>query len=84
MNNAYFLVQIPVRWTAPEAITHRKFSSASDVWSFGVVVWEVTSFGERPYYDWSNQDVMHRIDSGFRLPAPMVCHLYFVYKCFVL
>lgn len=33
--------KIPVRWTAPEAITHRKFTAASDVWSFGVVMWEV-------------------------------------------
>lgn len=35
--------KIPVRWTAPEAITHRKFTAASDVWSFGVVMWEVSN-----------------------------------------
>lgn len=67
-------VQIPVRWTAPEAITHRKFTTASDVWSFGVVMWEVTSYGERPYYDWSNQEVIAKIESGYRLPKPMVPH----------
>ena len=49
--------KIPVRWTAPEAIAYRKFTSASDVWSYGVVMWEVMSFGERPYWDMSNQDV---------------------------
>ncbi|XP_037132461.1 ephrin type-B receptor 1 isoform X5 [Syngnathus acus] len=48
--------KIPVRWTAPEAIAYRKFTSASDVWSYGIVMWEVMSFGERPYWDMSNQD----------------------------
>ena len=47
--------KIPVRWTAPEAIAFRKFTSASDVWSFGIVMWEVMSYGERPYWTWSNQ-----------------------------
>uniref|UniRef100_A0A915PFL3 receptor protein-tyrosine kinase n=1 Tax=Setaria digitata TaxID=48799 RepID=A0A915PFL3_9BILA len=63
--------KIPVRWTAPEAITHRKFTAASDVWSFGVVMWEVCSFGERPYWDWTNQKVISEITLGYRLPAPM-------------
>lgn len=49
--------KIPVRWTAPEAIAYRKFTSASDVWSYGIVTWEVMSYGERPYWDMSNQDV---------------------------
>uniref|UniRef100_A0A8C8DFU0 receptor protein-tyrosine kinase n=1 Tax=Oryzias sinensis TaxID=183150 RepID=A0A8C8DFU0_9TELE len=51
--------KIPVRWTAPEAIAYRKFTSASDVWSYGIVTWEVMSYGERPYWDMSNQDVSH-------------------------
>jgi len=67
--------KIPVRWTAPEAITFRKFTSASDTWSFGVVMWEVISYGERPYWNWSNQDVMKAVDRGYRLPPPMVCLL---------
>lgn len=49
--------KIPIRWTAPEAFQHRKFSSASDVWSFGILMWEVMSYGERPYWDMSNQEV---------------------------
>lgn len=49
--------KIPIRWTAPEAIQYRKFSSASDVWSYGIVMWEVMSYGERPYWEMSNQDV---------------------------
>lgn len=65
--------KIPVRWTAPEAITHRKFTPSSDVWSFGVVIWEVCSFGERPYWDWTNQKVISEVMIGYRLPPPMDC-----------
>ncbi|XP_077145827.1 ephrin type-A receptor 7 isoform X2 [Ranitomeya variabilis] len=65
--------KIPVRWTAPEAIQYRKFTSASDVWSYGIVMWEVMSYGERPYWDMSNQDVIKAIEEGYRLPSPMDC-----------
>uniref|UniRef100_A0A3B1JPL3 Ephrin type-A receptor 10 n=1 Tax=Astyanax mexicanus TaxID=7994 RepID=A0A3B1JPL3_ASTMX len=62
-----------VLWTAPEAIQYHRYSSASDVWSFGIVMWEVMSFGERPYWDMGNQDVIKAIEDGFRLPAPLNC-----------
>ncbi|XP_060090491.1 ephrin type-A receptor 6 isoform X6 [Heteronotia binoei] len=65
--------KIPIRWTAPEAIAYRKFSSASDTWSYGIVMWEVMSYGERPYWEMSNQDVILSIEEGYRLPAPMGC-----------
>uniref|UniRef100_A0A6J0SMW4 receptor protein-tyrosine kinase n=1 Tax=Pogona vitticeps TaxID=103695 RepID=A0A6J0SMW4_9SAUR len=65
--------KIPIRWTAPEAISHRKFTSASDVWSYGIVMWEVMSNGERPYWELSNHEVMKAINEGFRLPAPLDC-----------
>lgn len=47
----------PALWAAPETLQFGHFSSASDVWSFGVVMWEVMAFGERPYWDMSGQDV---------------------------
>ncbi|XP_028831688.1 ephrin type-B receptor 3 isoform X2 [Denticeps clupeoides] len=65
--------KIPIRWTAPEAIAFRKFTSGSDVWSYGIVMWEVMSFGERPYWDMSNQDVMNAVEQDYRLPPPMDC-----------
>ncbi|XP_043917782.1 ephrin type-A receptor 2 [Protopterus annectens] len=65
--------KIPIRWTAPEAISYRKFTSASDIWSYGIVMWEVMANGERPYWDMTNQEVMKAINEGFRLPAPMDC-----------
>ncbi|KAG2468456.1 EPHB1 protein, partial [Polypterus senegalus] len=65
--------KIPIRWTAPEAIAFRKFTSSSDVWSYGIVMWEVMSFGERPYWDMSNQDVINAIEQDYRLPPPPDC-----------
>ncbi|XP_032381246.1 ephrin type-A receptor 6 isoform X2 [Etheostoma spectabile] len=80
-NQAYFVLllffcqggKIPIRWTAPEAIAYGKFSTVSDVWSYGIVMWEVMSYGERPYWEMSNQDVILSIEEGYRLPAPMGC-----------
>lgn len=65
--------KIPVRWTALEAIDYRKFTAASDVWSYGVVLWEIMSFSERPYWEWSNFEVIDRIRGGYRLPPPLDC-----------
>ncbi|NXY16787.1 EPHA8 protein, partial [Atrichornis clamosus] len=65
--------KIPIRWTAPEAIAYRKFSSASDVWSYGIVMWEVLAYGERPYWNMTNRDVINSVEEGYRLPAPMGC-----------
>ncbi|KAL2296594.1 hypothetical protein Nmel_015914, partial [Mimus melanotis] len=65
--------KIPIRWTAPEAIAYRKFSSASDVWSYGIVMWEVLAYGERPYWNMTNRDVITSVEEGYRLPAPMGC-----------
>ncbi|MEE6487015.1 hypothetical protein FKM82_014772 [Ascaphus truei] len=62
-----------LRWMAPEAHQHRKFSSASDVWSYGIVMWEVTSYGERPYWDMSNQEVFEALEQEYRLPPPPDC-----------
>lgn len=65
-----------VLWTAPEAIQYHRFSSASDVWSFGIVMWEVMSYGERPYWDMGNQDVSVSVcvwdrEVGFPLISPV-------------
>ncbi|XP_065061006.1 ephrin type-B receptor 1-B-like isoform X3 [Rhopilema esculentum] len=65
--------KIPVKWTAPEAVQLKKFTIASDVWSYGILLWEVMCYGERPYWNWGNNEVLERLASGFRLPPPMSC-----------
>ncbi len=64
--------KIPIRWTAPEAIQYRKFTSASDVWSYGIVMWEVMSYGERPYWDMTNQDVCVSLEIVFKIAVQSI------------
>uniref|UniRef100_A0A4W6DKJ3 Tyrosine-protein kinase n=1 Tax=Lates calcarifer TaxID=8187 RepID=A0A4W6DKJ3_LATCA len=63
----------PVKWYAPECINYFKFSSKSDVWSFGVLMWEAYSYGQKPYKGMKGNDVMQMIESGKRMDAPMNC-----------
>ncbi|XP_042191305.1 inactive tyrosine-protein kinase transmembrane receptor ROR1 [Callorhinchus milii] len=73
----YFRVQnkslLPIRWMPPEAILYGKFSTDSDVWSFGVVLWEIFSFGLQPYYGFSNQEVIEMVRKRQVLPCPEDC-----------
>jgi serine/threonine protein kinase len=63
----------PVRWTAPEAMETLRFTPASDVWSFGIVVIELLVDGDTPYHGMSNPDVMKLTMSGGRHPKPALC-----------
>ncbi|OXB82156.1 UNVERIFIED_CONTAM: hypothetical protein H355_009035, partial [Colinus virginianus] len=73
----YYRVQnkslLPIRWMPPEAIMYGKFSSDSDIWSFGVVLWEIFSFGLQPYYGFSNQEVIEMIRKRQLLPCSEDC-----------
>jgi serine/threonine protein kinase len=59
--------KLPVRWTSPEALDFGKFSEKSDVWSYGVVTWEVYAGGAIPYAAMTNQEVHTEVKQGFRL-----------------
>ncbi|XP_065899233.1 uncharacterized protein [Dysidea avara] len=65
--------KIPVKWTAPEAINYKKYSGQSDVWSYGVVLYEIWSLGCEPY-EWLNLlETVEKVDTGYRLPPPPGC-----------
>ena len=63
-------VQIPWKWMAIEYLRDDYFTLTSDVWSFGVVVWEILSFGKMPYGPQGFDELMQLFDNGFRLPCP--------------
>ena len=79
---------MPLRWTAPEALFFRKYSEghlvasigpvrscppASDVWSFGILLYEIWTMGARPYGKWTNGKILLELDRGYRLPLPPNC-----------
>jgi len=55
---------VPVRWMAPESIERRIFSTESDVFSFGIVLWEIYTFGKTPYYGFDNLEVSYFTECG--------------------
>ncbi len=62
--------QIPIKWTAPEALNYGKYTSLSDVWSYGILMWEIFSQGATPYAGLTNSKAREMIEAGYRMPAP--------------
>ncbi|XP_056591988.1 tyrosine-protein kinase SYK isoform X3 [Triplophysa dalaica] len=63
----------PLKWYAPECMNYLKFSSKSDVWSFGVLMWEAYSFGQKPYKGMKGNEVIQMIEVGERMSSPPDC-----------
>ncbi|KAF5299462.1 hypothetical protein FQR65_LT01042 [Abscondita terminalis] len=65
--------RLPIRWMAPESLYDNIFTVKSDVWSFGVLIWEVVTLGSTPYTGLSAAEVMKKIRDGYRLEKPEHC-----------
>ena len=65
---------LPVRWTAPEALRDGIYSAKSDIWSYGVLVFEIVTFGSFPYQGLSNRQVMEEVLRGTQLKLPLQCN----------
>ncbi|XP_029171207.1 proto-oncogene tyrosine-protein kinase ROS-like isoform X1 [Nylanderia fulva] len=64
---------LPVRWMAPESLVFGIFTSQSDVWAFGVLMWEIMSLGEHPYPGKNYSEVIEYVREGGKLPKPLNC-----------
>ncbi|XP_041815791.1 tyrosine-protein kinase Fer isoform X3 [Chelmon rostratus] len=67
------LKQIPIKWTAPEALNYGRYSSESDVWSYGILLWETFSLGICPYPGMTNQQAREQVEKGYRMACPQRC-----------
>ncbi|EFA01355.2 epidermal growth factor receptor isoform X1 [Tribolium castaneum] len=79
--------KMPIKWLALECIQHRIFTHKSDVWAFGVTIWELLTFGERPYDNVPARDVPELLEKGERLPQPEGCSIdvyMILVKCWIL
>jgi len=65
--------RLPIRWMAPESLYDNIFSVKSDIWSFGVLMWEIVTLGSTPYPGISASDVMRKVREGHRLEKPEHC-----------
>ncbi|XP_032870713.1 tyrosine-protein kinase Fes/Fps [Amblyraja radiata] len=65
--------QIPIKWTAPEALNYGRFTTESDVWSYGVLLWETFTLGSTPYPNMTNQQTREEVEQGYRMNCPDSC-----------
>lgn len=68
--------KFPIKWTSPEALRKAQFSNKSDVWSFGILLWELYSYGRVPYPRVPLADVVQHVEKGYRMERPESCPEY--------
>jgi proto-oncogene tyrosine-protein kinase ROS len=69
----YKLIVIVHRWMPPESLADGVFTTQSDVWSFGVLLWEIMTLGQQPYQARGNMEVFHFVREGGKLTKPDLC-----------
>ncbi|KAM7536864.1 hypothetical protein Aperf_G00000086243 [Anoplocephala perfoliata] len=65
--------RFPIKWTAPEAANYSRFTTASDIWSFGILLTEIVTYGRVPYPGMHNAEVLRQVEAGYRMPLPSGC-----------
>ena len=65
--------KFPIKWTAPEAALYNRFTIKADVWSFGIVLYEVITYGRFPYPGMTNAEVLEKLPQGYRMGCPNNC-----------
>ena len=65
--------KLAIKWTAPEAALCNKFTTKSDVWSFGIVLYEIVTYGRAPYPGMTNAEVLQKLQEGYCMPQPLNC-----------
>ena len=65
--------KFPIKWIAPETAMYNRLTIKSNVWSMGIVLYEIITYGRFPYPDMTNKEVLERIQRGYRMPRPMGC-----------
>ncbi|XP_078656667.1 uncharacterized protein LOC144902899 [Branchiostoma floridae x Branchiostoma belcheri] len=75
--------QLPVRWMAYESLFYHTYTTQSDVWSFGVLLWEIVTMGKKPYGRMTGKELMKLLPDGYRLEKPALCpqEIYDVMRC---
>ncbi|XP_038055911.1 angiopoietin-1 receptor-like [Patiria miniata] len=68
-----YTLRIPTRWLAIESLTHQIYTTQSDVWSFGILLWEIATFGGTPYASIKGMSLVERLESGYRMEQPSNC-----------
>ncbi|XP_075453778.1 tyrosine-protein kinase FRK isoform X2 [Ascaphus truei] len=67
--------KLPLKWTAPEAIRYGKFTIKSDVWAYGILLYEIVTYGKMPYPGLTGRQALEKLEQGYRIPQPPNCPL---------
>ena len=69
----FYPSRMPIRWMAPESIRDNMFTTASDIWAYGMVLWEMVTLGEQPYQGLTNEEVVQCVREGATNGRPNHC-----------
>ena len=84
VNSCHNGTDFRIKWAAPEAALCNKFTIKSDVWSFGILLFEIVTYGNTPYPNLSDEEVLEKLKQGYRMPQPKECsYMYYniMLKC---